>query len=153
MQLPVATQEFPFSLKFPPNVPSSFHGKFGIIEYQIVVYLVRSDTYHVKQTDRTLKVMGTLDLQEEYPNTLLPVSFSPTSKKKPFKCTLQLDKSGYLPGEKMTFTIEVFNPEDLILEDITLTFVKVMSIFYSRKKEGSCIRPTFFSHFLFCLLD
>jgi len=125
MQLPVSTQEFDFALQFPANAPSTFHGKFGIIEYQVVVYLVRSDTYHVKQTERTLNVKGTLDLQEEYPDTLNPVVYSPSSRKKPFKCTLQLNKRGYLPGEPMTFTIELFNPEELDVEDITLTFVKV----------------------------
>lgn len=80
------------------QVPSSFHGKFGIIEYQVVVYLIRSDTYHVRQTDRTINVMGTLDLQVEHPTTLEPKKFTPSSKRKPFKVTLQLDKSGYLPG-------------------------------------------------------
>lgn len=32
----------------------------------------------------------------------------------------------------MTFTIEVFNPEELVVEDITLTFVKVKDFMYLR---------------------
>lgn len=121
----VTTNEFNFSFELPLDLPSSFNGKLGAINFQVVVYLVRSDTYHVKQAEKTIKVRGTLDLHE-YPDSFRSVTYVAPSKRQPLTCTLQLNKGGFLPCEKITFTIELFNPEEHEIEGITLTFLKVI---------------------------
>lgn len=121
----VTPQEFNFSFELPLDLPSSFNGKLGVINFQVVVYLVRSDTYHVKQTEKTIKVRGTLDLHEYAPDSYKSVIYNAPSRRPPLTCTLQLDKGGFLPCEKITFTIELFNPDEQEIEGITLTFLKV----------------------------
>jgi len=133
----IQAQEFNFSFELPLDLPSSFNGKLGVINFQLVVYLVRSDTYHVKQTEKTIKVRGTLDLHEFHPESIRSVIYHAPSKRPPFTCKLQLNKGGFLPCEKITFTIELFNPEEQEIEGITLTFLKVLCflwcIFHEQK--------------------
>ncbi|CAL8096139.1 unnamed protein product [Orchesella dallaii] len=120
----VQTQEFNFSFELPLDLPSSFNGKLGVINFQVVVYLVRSDTYHVKQTEKTIKVRGTLDLHEFHPDSFRSVTYLAPTRRPPLTCTLQLNKGGFLPCEKITFTIELFNPDEREIDEITLTFLK-----------------------------
>ncbi|ODN05941.1 Arrestin domain-containing protein 5 [Orchesella cincta] len=93
----VQPHEFNFSFELPLDLPSSFNGKLGVINFQVVVYLVRSDTYHVKQSEKTIKVRGTLDLHEFHPDSFRSVTYHAPTRRPPLTCTLQLNKGGFLP--------------------------------------------------------
>lgn len=107
---------FPFAYELPDNIPSSFIGKFGSVTY-ILKAVVEGD----KQTDTTIAtepflVMRKFPLSEEMSEPckikIAKTFFSMCSWGK-VKADIDLERTGYVPGEDICLQAEVRNHSPL----------------------------------------
>lgn len=128
--LPQGRTECPFYFKLPNDIPSSFEMKHGYVKYYLEAVISRSLKFDHKV--RTLfTVNGLLDLNTEW-----KASHSGELNKQKYICcfcctsgpigfTLKLPRIGYVPGESISFVVELFNMSQRNISTVTLALVQV----------------------------
>jgi hypothetical protein len=115
-QLPVGEHDFPFEFGLPPGLPPTYDGELVKISYRLLV-----------KVDRPLHT----DLQAEQPLVVRvpmladvnkPVRAS-TSAHDGLKIELDLDHSGYFPGDHVTGTLLVTGIHPELLKSATVDLV------------------------------
>lgn len=142
-ELPAGEHYFPFSFQLPQNVPSSFFGAHGKIEYElrtkiehsgVLNFLIKSD----------YKLAAPLVVKERKPSTYFkePAVVS-KSKKLGFLCfkfgsvsaTVNIPRTGFSPGEHIPLSINVDNQSSRRISIATALQRTDTFIGFSRRKQ------------------
>lgn len=114
VELSARQHEFPFQFTLPMNIPHSFKDKYGRIEYYLKAVIDKAWGFDNK-CKLPLNVTGTLSL-DHVPNAKVPAQNQATKhfccwccKSGPLSAMVRLDRTGYLPGEKMVINAEITN--------------------------------------------
>ncbi|XP_062597915.1 arrestin domain-containing protein 3-like [Saccostrea cucullata] len=104
-----------FSFTLPKNLPSSFQGNHGLVRY-IVSGIIETSKKKIHETEHHFTIVSGLDLNRA-PNSACGIQkqedkyilccFCCTSGT--ISCKLKIDKSGYIPGETISFHAEIKN--------------------------------------------
>ncbi|XP_031355949.1 arrestin domain-containing protein 3-like isoform X2 [Photinus pyralis] len=150
MTFPPGTYTYPFTYTLPSTVPSSMmegdptYKKtvasyvvpfnlvdvyYGCVQYIIKVTIERSWSTNIS-IEKLFKVMSSLDLttisglEKSYE---LSIGKRPSSLFKdtgPITATIQMPRSGYVPGEKLPFSVYVKNASSIDIQYIQFKFVQ-----------------------------
>ncbi|XP_062604447.1 arrestin domain-containing protein 3-like [Saccostrea cucullata] len=112
--IPPGKYVYPFSFALPQNLPSSFQGYHGFVRY-IVSGTIEKSMKKKYEAEHQLIIIADLDLNE------VPNAACMTEKEEdkyicclccmsgPITCKLTTDKLGYIPGETISFHVEIQN--------------------------------------------
>nr|CAH0110052.1 unnamed protein product [Daphnia galeata] len=105
--------KFPFSFALPHEIPCSYEGKSGNIRYSIKAVIKRHSLFKMVYVTQLVYfiVKAVVDLSKDV-TTLLPLRQSvskPQSGLKRIMADAWLDRSGYVPGEKIQFNANIDN--------------------------------------------
>jgi hypothetical protein len=121
---------YPFTLPvtgFEP-LPSPFRSQHGSLQYQVVAYM-GSPYCYVQVAEHPVHFGGFLDLTQ-FPQASEPLSFtsflhnSIFSSKPMATFTLTSKKSGYHPGDTISFTFAIHNPKGKKLKRVKVSLVR-----------------------------
>lgn len=106
--------EFPFQFQLPPNCPTSFEGAWGHIRYVVKATIDRPWKFD-HDTKAAFTVIQLIDLNLD-PSVLQPRQTSNSKtlgilccKSGKIQCSVQIPRSGFVPGESIPYTIQVEN--------------------------------------------
>lgn len=134
---------FPFEFKLPPNIPSSYEGKYGHIRYLIEAKAeVPWGTGPLSTC--SFRVDGKYDLNHD-PGASEPVKFFEESTgccsccgQPPLIIDLKAVKTGYIPGENVLLTGKIINQTNSDVEDTKIKIketIKFKAQHHSKKKK------------------
>lgn len=115
------------------ELPGSMQTSHGFITYKLVAYLKQENKSH-RQTEKSVSVLGFLNLSVFEPSLMTPVVYEKLQKssslsvfpsvlsKSRLKISLRLRKSGFLPGESIFFELNMSNPGnyEIVASSVTL---------------------------------
>ena len=135
--LPAGLHHLPFSLRLPRNLPASFKGQHGGVNYYVKAITVREGEMDL-QVKEEIVITGLLDLNLE-PRAREAAS---SSSQKNLGCfcwrsgtimaSLHTDRTGYVTGETIRFNAEVENLSSNDLNSVLLNLVEEVTYKTSR---------------------
>lgn len=140
--LPTGTITYPFQFTLPVNLPSSFTGRHGMVHYLMEARVKRSKL----KTDLTsvvpFTVNGILDLNFE-PGVAQSVCYEKQKnicclccKSGPVGYKIALQRTGFVPGEYVSFNAEFLNYSRRKIKGVTVTLIQI-SNFYAQGRTRS----------------
>ncbi|XP_059149719.1 arrestin domain-containing protein 3-like [Physella acuta] len=128
---PPGMHVYPFDFTLPTDVPSSFEGRRGYVRYQCIVTMDRG-WKGVLQIEQDLTVIRHLDLSI-LPDAAMPQHLEREQMYEGCCCDsgnvyiqLDLQKSGFVPGEPMNFTIIVNNKATSSICGVVMSLVQTV---------------------------
>jgi len=147
MQIAPGSYELPFQLQLPLNIPSSFIGEYGKIVYRIKAVVDRPWRFD-HETHAFFTVDGLYDLNMD-PSAASPLTMTNHKmlgilccKSGPISATVQLDRSGYVPGEKI-YLQAIADNQSTRLMNKTLVRLIQDTIFLANGRSKTCERKVF----------
>ncbi|CAL8109319.1 unnamed protein product [Orchesella dallaii] len=146
VEIPAGESSYPFSFQLPPmNLPSSYMGIYGKVEYLLEANVIRSWKFDYN-TKQYITVNGLVDLNN-YPQAAEPGECE-TSKTfccwccatGPLCMTVRLKKRGFVPGEMVPLEVEVNNLSNRGVSDISAELVQEAS-FFAQGARNYSVRP------------
>jgi len=132
MQITAGDYEYPFRLQLPENIPSSFVGEYGRIVYNIKAVVDRPWRFD-HETVAFFTVDGIYDLNRE-PSASSPRSLSDHKmlgflccQSGPVSATIQTDRSGYVPGERIYLQATADNKADRVMNKTTVKLIQTIT--------------------------
>ncbi|CAG5124903.1 unnamed protein product [Candidula unifasciata] len=114
---PSGFHSYPFSLHLNPSLPSSFEGRRGYVRYFCKATINRPWKFD-EHTKRAFTVIHHLDLNTD-PTAGMPVWGEQEETVEGCCCSsgkiqarMTLNKTGYVPGEPLNFTVDIINESD-----------------------------------------
>ncbi|KAK3592256.1 hypothetical protein CHS0354_032950 [Potamilus streckersoni] len=136
---------YPFGFQLPLDIPNSYRGFSGFVNYEVTVTVVRPWAFNVSKRV-PFTVISHLDLNTlPYANTIGIAEDEKTVKRcfgssGPIRATITTDRLGYVPGEDIVFTAEIHNRSDTDLRPCQAALsMNVCYHAYSRITKGSYI--------------
>ncbi|CAD7093275.1 unnamed protein product [Hermetia illucens] len=135
--LPPGTYRYKFEYRLPDNIPSSFYGKFGFINYAAVITLDESKrTYSFKQPFRVMRAINYSRGQE-----LKPIKAQQSKDISPWYCltiqplmvTVKSPSIDFMPGQTIYTLIKIENHSSRKIRQIDIKLTKVIE--YCRKPQ------------------
>jgi len=135
---------FPFSVELPflPSLPGSFKSPFGLVLYQIVVY-VQLEWKFVRKAEKTISVTNYMNLSmlgdpslfqpvvyEKSEKTLLPSLISRRLTPQ-FKFTCKMPHTAYVGGEEIIYELELDNPSTYEIARMSVTLIQKINYIVS----------------------
>lgn len=141
IKLDKGKHRFPLEYHLPPNLPSSFIGKFGSITYVVKATLKEDKKFGLNTmiTSEPFLVLRRLDLERE-PELMQPqelkvqkrlwgaLAFCLSGK---VSATLNVNRSGHLPGEDIFMDAEIANSSPRIVKAVQAAVI-MHSTFHAR---------------------
>ncbi|GJQ81947.1 hypothetical protein Trydic_g20413 [Trypoxylus dichotomus] len=132
---------YPFFMALPSTVPSSFEGQYGAIRY-IARLGLRRPSKSDQGIETLFSVIAPYDLAR-FPSLLIPAKAQADKyfcccccKSGPLIAVLMVPKSGYVPGEKISFIVEIDNASPTFVFEVTVKFQQ-HTTFRSHYPRGS----------------
>jgi len=131
IQIPVGHHTYSFQFQLPKKLPSSFIGSHGEISYSVKAVIDRPWRFDHK-TVKFFNVVGVLDLNKDGGGWS---SQSASNEKMfgslccvsgPLSATVQLPRSGYVPGENITLEAEADNKSSQIIEKTVMKLLQTI---------------------------
>ncbi|XP_048253517.1 arrestin domain-containing protein 17-like [Haliotis rufescens] len=129
---PAGFHKYPFFLALQPTLPSSFEGRRGYVRYFCRATIDRPWKFD-EHTKRAFTVIHHLDLNF-ISNAAMPIEGEQEQTIESCCCSsgtvtgrLLLNKTGYVPGEPIVFTIDVYNKSDSNVERIELELRQIVT--------------------------
>lgn len=130
--------KFPFKFHLPVNIPSSFEHKYGKIKYLLKAVIDKPWTFdYIREIPLTVK--SALDLNTQYEAKARIDKRSSTNfgclscKSGSISAVVYLNKSGYIPGDKINIKLNINNSSNQTIAYSMVTLVKKI-IFHAKKK-------------------
>ncbi|KAL4228949.1 hypothetical protein ACF0H5_011989 [Mactra antiquata] len=105
---------YPFAIQLPPNIPSSYEADIGRVRYRLKSYIDIPWGFD-KKTKRMITVVNLFDLNTK-PETANGATCSDQKtlcclccESDPISATVTIDRTGYVPGEAVSFRAEINN--------------------------------------------
>ncbi|XP_052816103.1 arrestin domain-containing protein 17-like [Mya arenaria] len=145
---PAGNHAYPFHLAIPADFPSSFEGKKGHVRYFCRATIDRPWKFD-SQTKRAFTVIHHLDLNL-IPHAVVPIYGEENKKIEGCCCdagemtvSLNIGKTGYVPGEPLTYHMYIDNQSDYHVNSAYLHLIQ--SVTYSGTSDSilSSGRPKF----------
>ncbi|XP_005096796.1 arrestin domain-containing protein 17 [Aplysia californica] len=128
---PIGTHVYPFDFMLPPDVPSSFEGRRGYVNYECLVTMDLG-WKGMMEREQQLTVIRHLDLAT-LPHAAMPQNLQEEEMYEGCCCdsgtvsaTLRLQKSGFVPGEPMQYDIRVNNQATSTIYGVSLFLVQLV---------------------------
>ncbi|RUS82645.1 hypothetical protein EGW08_009598 [Elysia chlorotica] len=128
---PAGLHSYPFSLNLSQNLPSSFEGRRGYVRYFCKATINRPWKFD-EHTKRAFTVIHHLDLNFE-PTSGMPVWGEQEQTIDGCCCTsgtvqarMTVNKTGFVPGEPMAFTVDIKNNSDSEISGLELELRQVV---------------------------
>ncbi|PVD21291.1 hypothetical protein C0Q70_19463 [Pomacea canaliculata] len=129
---PAGDHSYTFCLQLPSTLPSSFEGRRGYVRYFCKASINRPWKFD-EHTKRAFTVIHHLDLNV-VPTAGMPVWGEQDETIEGICCSsgnvqirLALNKTGYVPGEPVIYTIDVFNKCDFNIEQVELELKQLVT--------------------------
>ncbi|XP_046637990.1 arrestin domain-containing protein 17-like [Daphnia pulicaria] len=123
--------KFPFEFILPRDIPSSYEGKFGNIQYSIKAVIKEQDSvFKLVSTGFTVKDEVTLNSQD-YVQMRQSISIPRSG----IMADVWLDRTGYVPGEKIKFNAMIDNKSGKYVPGTTVQFIQ-----YTMFNDGQLFR-------------
>ena len=112
--LPIGEYTFPFEFRLPQNIPHSFEGRIGRVNYQVGVTVSRIGLLkHDFQTTHVITVKKRSDILSLFQNPKTVTTVKKLSlfwhKLGSITATCDLPRTGFSPGESIPYTMHVRN--------------------------------------------
>ncbi|CAL8142678.1 unnamed protein product [Orchesella dallaii] len=146
VKIPAGESSYPFSFQLPPmNLPSSYMGTYGKVEYLLEANVKRSWKFDYN-TKQYITVNGLVDLNND-PQAAEPGEWK-TSKTfccwccatGPLDVTVRLKNKGFVPGEMVPLEVEVNNLSNRGVSDISAQLVQEAS-FFAKSDKNQSVKP------------
>jgi len=128
-QIPPGEHIYHFQFQLPLSLPSSFMGRYGKIVYSIKAVIDRPWKFD-HETVTFFTVSGIYDLNTD-PSAVLPFSKSDYKmlgllccQSGPISASVQLDRSGYVPGENIYLKATADNKSDRVMNSTLVYLVQ-----------------------------
>merc|ERR1711892_833985 len=138
LEISAGDYEYPFQFQLPDNIPSSFVHRHGKIVYSVTAAVDRPWKFD-HETVAFFTVVGVYDLNMD-PKALKPQSVSDDKrfcclfcKSGPVFATVQLDRTGYVPGETIFLQATADNKSNMVMEYTSVTLVQITTFLSSTR--------------------
>ncbi|KAK7113908.1 arrestin domain-containing protein 17-like [Littorina saxatilis] len=129
---PAGEHSYPFCLLMGASLPSSFEGRRGYVRYFCKASINRPWKFD-EHTKRAFTVIHPLDLNV-VPTAGMPVWGEQDESVEGCCCSvgnvqarLTLNKTGFVPGEPITYTVDIFNKCDSTIERVELDLKQLVT--------------------------
>lgn len=129
---PAGSHVYPFAFQLQDTVPSSFEGSRGYVRYFCKATIDRPWKFDSSNL-RAFTVIHHFDLNR-FPNVVMPISLEKREEIEGCCCSegsvqvkLDINKSGFVPGEPLVYDINIDNKSDNTIETIHLILEQVVN--------------------------
>lgn len=133
MTIPTGEHEYPFTFQLATNLPSSFETPCGFVRYNIEAIVKRSWKFdYCARTTFTVNALVDLNLQTVFMEPR--ETFKEKSicclccKEGPISMRVEMPRTGYVPGESVTFSVHSSNCSSRPVTAIVVYFIRVSVI-------------------------
>ena len=132
-QINSGTHQFPFKFTLPANIPSSFDGKNGSIEYKIEAFLELEIPWQADKKVQKNFIVKRIDNINDYPDLKISQTQEEVRTFCCFPCesqpcyvTISIPHTGYAAGQEIPITIDYINYSS---SEILITFITLNRTF------------------------
>ncbi|KAK6186164.1 hypothetical protein SNE40_008257 [Patella caerulea] len=127
-EFPAGSYVYPFMINLPKSIPSSFEGRKGYIRYLCKAYIDRN--WKSEEAEHVFTVIHHLDLNN-IPTAREPSIIQKEESVESCCCEegtvflqLKIEKSGFVPGETINFTIDCHNNSTVDIGRVSLDLLQ-----------------------------
>jgi hypothetical protein len=131
-QIPAGTHRFTFEALLPDNIPASFKGSYGKIEYNVEACL--DVPWRFDKKYKVIFIVGGNDNLNEQPDLKIPMENEKFTrfcclfcKSDPLTVTVTIPRGGFIPDEEIPVTINYVNTSDVKVDRTKIELKQIVN--------------------------